>query len=117
MRLEVVLLGLFVVVWCVALLSVATGLPLAGLAPLSLYQLYGVAAAAGWLGGNLYVRRARKLPPMLRRRVLLIYLMGPPSMVYLLRTMGWDPDTLVSRMGEQGVDEASLDEPRSWSPA
>ncbi len=31
--------------------------------------------------------------------------------------LGWDPDTLVSRMGEQGVDEASLDEPRGWSPA
>jgi len=30
--------------------------------------------------------------------------------------LGWDPDTLVSRMGEQGVDEASLDEPRGWSP-
>jgi len=30
--------------------------------------------------------------------------------------LGWDPDTLVSRMGEQGVDEQSLDEPRGWSP-
>ena len=87
MRLEVVLLGLFVAAWCLALLSVAAGLPLAGLAPLSLYQLYGIAAAAGWLGGNLYVQRARKLPPMIRRRVLLIYLLGPPSVVYLLRTM------------------------------
>ena len=87
MRLEVILLGLFVVAWCLALLSVATGLPLAGLAPLSLYQLYGVAAAAGWLGGNLYVQRAGKLPPVIRRRVLLIYLLGPPSVVYLLRTM------------------------------
>ena len=87
MRLEVVLLALFVVAWCLALLSVATGLPLAGVAPLSLYQLYGIAAAAGWLGGNLYVQRARKLPRMIRRRVLLIYLLGPPSLVYLLRTM------------------------------
>ena len=89
MRLEVVLLGLFVVVWSLVLVSVATGLPLAGLAPLSLYQIYGIAGAAGWLGGNLYVQRARnrKLPRMLRRRVLLIYLLGPPSLVYLLRTM------------------------------
>lgn len=87
MRLEVVLLGLFVVAWCLALLSVAAGLPLAGLAPLSLYQLYGIAAAAGWLGGNLYVQRARKLPKLLRRRILLIYLLGPPSVIYLLRTM------------------------------
>ena len=87
MRLEVVLLGLFVVAWCAALLSVAAGLPLAGVAPLSLYQLYGIAAAAGWLGGNLYVNRARKLPKLLRRRVMLIYLLGPPSVIYLLRTM------------------------------
>ena len=87
MRLEVVLLGLFVGAWCVALLSVAAGLPFAGVAPLSLYQLYGIAAAAGWLGGNLYVQRARRLPPLIRRRVLLIYLLGPPSVVYLLRTM------------------------------
>ena len=87
MRLEVVLLGLFVAAWCLALLSVATGLPLAGVAPLSLYQLYGIAAAAGWLGGNLYVQRARRLPRLIRRRVLLIYLLGPPSVVYLLRTM------------------------------
>ena len=57
------------------------------IAPLSLYQLYGIAAAAGWLGGNLYVQRARKLPRMIRKRVLLIYLLGPPSVVYLLRTM------------------------------
>jgi hypothetical protein len=87
MRLEVFLLGLFVAAWCLALLSVATGLPLAGLVPLSLYQLYGVAAGAGWLGGNLYVQRARKLPRAIRRRVLLIYLLGPPSVIYLLRTM------------------------------
>lgn len=87
MRLEVVLLGLFVAAWCLALLSVALGLPLAGLVPLSLYQFYGIAAAAGWLGGNLYVRRARKLPRQIRKRVLLIYLLGPPSLVYLLRTM------------------------------
>lgn len=87
MRLEVVLLGLFVLAWCLALFSVATGLPLAGLVPLSLYQLYGIAAAAGWLGGNMYVQRARRLPREIRRRLLLIYLLGPPSVVYLLRTM------------------------------
>ena len=87
MGLEIVLLGLFVVVWCLALLLVAAGLPLAGLAPLSLYQLYGLAAAAGWLGGNLYVHRARKLPRVIRKRVLLIYLLGPPSVIYLVRTM------------------------------
>ena len=87
MGLEIVLLGLFVVAWCLALLSVAAGLPLAGQAPLSLYQLYGIAAAAGWLGGNVYVQRVRRLPPAIRRRVLLIYLLGPPSVIYLLRTM------------------------------
>ncbi len=87
MRLEVVLLGIFLAAWCLALLSVAVGLPLAGLVPLSLYQLFGIAAAAGWLSGNLYVRRSRGLPRRFRRRVLLIYLLGPPSLIYLLRTM------------------------------
>jgi hypothetical protein len=87
MRLEVVLLGLFLAAWCLGLLSVAVGLPLAGLLPLSLYQLYGIAAAAGWLSGNLYVQRARRLPRKIRSRVLLIYLLGPPSLIYLLRTM------------------------------
>ena len=87
MRLEVGLLALFVVAWCLALRAVAAGFPLAGLVPLSLYQLYGIAGAAGWLAGNLYVQRSRKLPQMIRKRVLLIYLLGPPSLVYLLRTM------------------------------
>ena len=87
MGLEIVLLGLFVVAWCLALVSVAAGLPLAGQVPLSLHQLYGIAAAAGWLGGNVYVQRVRRLPQAIRRRVLLIYLLGPPSVIYLLRTM------------------------------
>ena len=87
MGLEIVLLGLFLIAWCLGLLSVAAGLPLAGLAPLSLYQFYGIAAAAGWLGGNLYVQRAGPLPKPIRRRLLLVYLLGPPGLVYLLRTM------------------------------
>ncbi len=87
MVLEIVLLGLFLVLWAVALVSVAIGLPLAGSLPLTLYQLYGIAAALGWLHGNVYVQRARSLPRPLKRRLLLIYLLGPPSLVYLLRTM------------------------------
>ncbi len=87
MALEIGLLGLFLLTWTLALVSVAAGAPLAGALPMTLYQLYGVAAATGWLAGNVYVARARGLPRALRRRLLLIYFLGPPSLLYLLRTL------------------------------
>ena len=85
--LELGLLGVFLAVWTVALASLVGLLPASGLLDLNLYQLYGVAAALGWVSGNVYVARSRRFPTPLRRRILLIYLLGPPGMIYLLRSL------------------------------
>lgn len=84
---ELSLLGVFLAVWTVALASLVGLLPTEGLLDLSLYQLYGVAAALGWLAGNVYVSRSRKVPQPLRRRLLLVYLLGPPGIIYLVRSL------------------------------
>jgi len=84
---ELSLLGVFLAVWTVALASLVGLLPTDGLLDLSLYQLYGIAAALGWLAGNVYVVRRRRVPQPLRRRFLLVYLLGPPGILYLLRSL------------------------------
>ena len=84
---ELSLLGVFLAVWTVALASLAGVLPTDGLLDLSLYQLYGVAVALGWLAGNVYVNRSRRVPKPLRRRLLLVYLLGPPGIIYLVRSL------------------------------
>lgn len=84
---ELSLLGVFLAVWTVALASLVGLLPTDGMLDLSLYQLYGVSAALGWLAGNVYVARSRRFPKAARRRLLLIYLLGPPSLIYLIRAM------------------------------
>ncbi len=86
-RFEIVLLGLFLACWVVILTAMLGVVRLAGSLPLSLYALYGVAAALGWLAGNVYVRRRRGLAPPLRRRLLLIFFLGPTGLLYLLRAM------------------------------
>lgn len=84
---ELSLLGVFLAVWTVALASLVGLLPTHGLLDLTLYQLYGIAAALGWLAGNVYVNRSRKVPKLLRRRLLLVYLLGPPGFIYLIRSL------------------------------
>jgi len=83
---ELGLLGLFLAAWTVALAAMLGLLPTAGLLNLSFYQLYGVAAFLGWLSGNVFVQRSRRAPRPLRSRLLLIYLLGPPALIYLLRS-------------------------------
>ena len=73
--------------WLAALVFLGTGAPLAGLVPLDLYALYGLAGFAGWLSGNVYVYRAEGLGKALRRRLFAIYLLGPPGLLYLLRSL------------------------------
>jgi hypothetical protein len=86
-RLEVALLGLFLACWALRMLSFAGLLSLAGSLPLSLYSFYGVAVALGWGFGILYVIRSRDLPARPRRLLFLIYYLGPPAILSLLRGM------------------------------
>jgi hypothetical protein len=86
-RLEVILLGLFLACWALSLLSFTRIVSLAGSLPLSLYNYYAVAVALGWGFGILYVRRTWGLPPPVRRRLLLIYYLGPPAILGILRSM------------------------------
>ena len=86
-RIELPLFGLFLACWVLAvahnlgLLSVAANLDL------TLYQLYAVAAAVGWVAGNVYVQRRRRLPPEHRRHALALWLVGPQGIPALLRAM------------------------------
>lgn len=86
-RLEPVLVGFFFASWGLALLYLVGIVPLPESLALSLYGLYTVAAVSGWLAGNIYVHRARRLPRELKRRVFLLYFVGPPGLLYLLRAM------------------------------
>jgi glycine cleavage system H protein len=40
-----------------------------------------------WTAGHVYLVRARGIPPPLRRRIFLVYFLGPPGLLYLLRAM------------------------------
>lgn len=79
--------AVFGLLWVTAMLAQRGVLPLAGIAELSLYHLYGTAALAGWLAGNVYVARHRMRGERHKRRLLLLYLFGPPSLIWLLRTL------------------------------
>jgi len=87
MRLELVLLTLFFASWLVGLLQYFRLIPMAGSVELGLRGLFAFSAALGWLAGNVYVQRSRRLPKVLRRRLVLIYLIGPPGLLFLLRSL------------------------------
>jgi hypothetical protein len=86
-RVEPALIGLFLAGWVGALLGQLGVLELAGTLRLAFYPYFSLAAALGWIAGNVYVHRRRRLPRELRRRLLLVYLVGPPGILYLLRAM------------------------------
>lgn len=86
-RLEIALLGLFLACWALRVLSFFGVITLAGSLPLSLYGYYGVAVALGWGCGILYVVRTRDLPARVRRLFFLIYYLGPPAILSLVRGM------------------------------
>jgi hypothetical protein len=84
-RRELLLLTLFGGCWIGSMAHGAAGFPFAGALPLDLYVLDGLAAAAGWLCGNLYVNRRRATGR--RGALLLVYLVGPTGPLYLLFTL------------------------------
>ena len=60
---------------------------LAGSVGLSLYPLYSFAAAAGWVLGNLYVRRIAGVARRWRWLLAPFYLLLPVGPLFLLRSM------------------------------
>ena len=86
-RLEPVLIAFFIAAWFVDLLAVLGVVELRGSLDLGLYPLYSTAVSLGWLAGHLYVGRSRHLPAELRRKVWVVYFLGPPGLLYLLRAM------------------------------
>ncbi len=88
LQLEIILLGVFSVSWLLALVVLLGLVPVAGTLDLDLYSFYSVAAVSGWLSGNVYVHRLQRLPAdRYRKRLLLSYLVGPPSWLYILRAL------------------------------
>jgi hypothetical protein len=86
-RIELILLALFLACWGSSLAVFFGLLRLDGSAPLGFYGLYGIAASLGWLFGNIYVQRTRKMEKPLRRPFWTLYFFGPLGIVYLLRSM------------------------------
>ena len=91
-RAEYVAAVVFTLGWLVAWLTLTNLVPLIGRLSLTLYQLYGVAATLGWLTGNLFVSRMRYVDPELKRwPFVLLYLLGPPSVIGLVRALApWE---------------------------
>jgi hypothetical protein len=86
-RIELILLAFFLACWAVSLAVFFHLLRIDGSAPLGFYGLYGIAASLGWLFGNIYVQRTRKMEKPARRPFWVVYFFGPLGIVYLLRCM------------------------------
>ena len=88
LQLEIVLLGVFSTFWLAAIVVLLGLVPVSGTLHLDLYSYYSIAAFLGWVSGNVYVHRLGKLPAgCYRKRLLLSYLIGPPSVLYVLRAL------------------------------
>jgi len=87
-RLEQTILIISLVAWVTGLAGFLDLIPLAGGLTLGLYSYYSLAVALGWICGNVYIWRCRlQAGRQWRGRLLLIYLLGPPSMLFLLRSL------------------------------
>lgn len=73
------------VLWALALALQTPFLSAAGLLDLNLYGLFSTGAALGWLAGNVFVARQRRLEGG-NRGLLALYALGPLSVVLLLRS-------------------------------
>lgn len=81
------LVALFLTSWALDALALLGVVRLSGTLELALYPLFIVAAASGWLTGNIYLRRSVSLPKKIRRRILVVYFVGPVGVLYLLWTL------------------------------
>lgn len=87
MRFETTLVACSFFCWLIGLLAFLGFVPLAGSLDLELRVLFAAAAAVGWVAGNVYVQRSRRISKSLRGRLVLIYLLGPPGILFLIRSM------------------------------
>ena len=86
---ELLLSAFFMACWFLGLLSLLRVVSLGDTLRVGLYPFFSISAAVGWVMGNIYVQRKR------RRNFLLgtlpqgvwIYLLGPPGVLILLRSM------------------------------
>ena len=82
----------FLLCWIAFMGHALAGYPLSGYLRMSLYHLYGLAAAGGWLLGNVEVSRERRLerrgfdglPKRTRRRLFLLNMFAPGGALFLL---------------------------------
>lgn len=86
-RLEPTIFAFFCACWVLALLHELGVIPLADTLRIEPQGLFTLAAFGGWLAGNVYVARRRILPRVFHRRLLLLYLVGPPGILFLLWAM------------------------------
>jgi hypothetical protein len=89
LRTETFLGGFFLATWVVAVIYLAGWLEPPGLR-LSLYGLFSLAAAFGWVMGNLSVMRERSLRDRARRvrlRHRALYVVVPAGLLALVRSM------------------------------
>ena len=84
MRVEIGILAFLMVCWVAFFALGAAGYPLAGVLPISLYQLYSLAVFSGWVVGNVIVARSSGRPRTVRRKLLAGFLLCPGGLFYLL---------------------------------
>ena len=85
---ELTLLAAFSACWLLVFAAGMGWVSVAGALSLGLYPLYSLAAALGWLAGNVCVHRARnRYPPRARKRLLVSYYLGPPGLLFALRAL------------------------------
>lgn len=86
-RFEIVFASFCLACWAVSIVAVLDIVRITGNLPLTLYPLFSFAAALGWIVGNIYVQRARRLAGSARRRLWILYFFGPLGVIYMVQAM------------------------------
>jgi hypothetical protein len=86
-KVEMAFMAFCLAAWALALLVAADVVDLSDRLFLSPRQLFAIAAALGWVCGNILVQRVRGFDSGMTRRFWALYFFGPPGMLYLLRAL------------------------------
>ncbi len=84
MRAEIAVLSVGLSCWVASLVLLLLRRPAAGPFVYGLYAFYAVAATLGTLAGHCYVARRRALPLSIRPLLRIVYVVGPPGLLFLL---------------------------------